>query len=226
MQSIAQNKIKAIVLGLCVLLANSFVFYTIISRLHPAPSKQTVPANTKTASVHQGGSVGSGTPAVVTAAFVVPESPPSDHPVNPFASPAPDNAGRLPLAQQAPAPAAISSGGSHTSAMPVSLPPMGAVSSSGSGTAASYSAGGPMLAPAAVVPILLKGIIVGNPSLAILQAGNEIVNCNQGQSLPGGWKVIKIKFSGVTLEQNGHYYLLDVGHGIGQNTQGVNNLTP
>lgn len=70
------------------------------------------------------------------------------------------------------------------------------------------------VAPPPSVDIELKGLITGEPPLAVISMGGEVSYRQEGDVLDGGFKVAKITEAGVVLKNGRKNYIIAVGHTI------------
>jgi len=83
------------------------------------------------------------------------------------------------------------------------------------------SPAGPGIAPALIVgppvppplpPIELKGVILGDPAVAVISVNGEVVQRQVGEVITGSLKLAKIAEAGITVFDGKHWVPVTVGH--------------
>lgn len=83
----------------------------------------------------------------------------------------------------------------------------------GAGGAAGGGAVAPPAAPA-LPSIELKGVILGEPAIAVLSVNGEVVQRQMGDQIASGLKLIKIAETGIVLQEGKNQIHVMVGHAM------------
>ena len=69
-------------------------------------------------------------------------------------------------------------------------------------------------APPALPPVELKGVILGEPAVAVLSVNGEVVQRQLGDQIAGGLKLVKITEMGIVLQEGKKQIPVIVGHAM------------
>jgi hypothetical protein len=215
------------VIALCVAIAVVLIYtgVTVVPRLMRSP--QAAPATPSMPGAEAGGGLAGGTqpPAdsdqdriagireMNQADIDVESGTPPAATRDPFKPPVPTAVAPPPGTPRATGPTAPGTTGQRGGARAAQnfvLPP-------GPGPTYTQFPGGTLVAPVAPPPtplIELKGVIPGEPAIAVMTVDGRTVHRQEGERLEGGLVVAKITETGVVLKQGRKNYSLDVGQSV------------